>query len=93
MSDRDAPQNTTRVVFTKHALEVMAERQIPTEWVDRTVTEPAIRTEDPNDTEVERFYCAIPESDDRVLRVAVNTSASPWRVVSVFLDRRMRGQL
>ena len=93
MSDSDRPLDRPRIVYTKHAIDVMAERQIPAEWVDRTVAEPAIRTEDPNDTEVERFYSAIPESDDRVLRVAVNTNASPWRVVSVFLDRRMKGQV
>ncbi len=29
----------------------------------------------------------------RVLRVAVNTSVDPWRVVSVFFDRDMRGEL
>ena len=93
MSDCDTPSGTSRIVLTRHALEVLAERQILAEWVDQAVAEPALRVSDPNDPEVERFYRSMPESADRVLRVAVNTSASPWRVVSVFFDRRMRGRL
>jgi hypothetical protein len=71
----------------------MAERMIPAEWVELTVAEPALRTADPNDTEVERFYRPIPEHSDRALRVAVNTRVVPWRVVSVFFDRGKRGEL
>lgn len=66
---------------------------IAIEWVERTVEEPDLRTADPNDREVERFFRRIPERDGRVLRVAVNTDVAPWRVVSVFFDRRMRGTL
>lgn len=66
---------------------------IAIEWVERTVEEPDLRTSDPNDAEVERFFRRIPERDGRVLRVAVNTHVEPWRVVSVFFDRRVRGTL
>ena len=66
---------------------------IPREWVESAVAEPALRTSDPNDPEVERFFRRIPERDGRVLRVAVNTRVAPWRVVSVFFDRSMRGEL
>ena len=71
----------------------MAERAIPKDWVETAVAEPSLRTPDPNDPEVERFFRRIPEHGDRVLRVAVNTRATPWRVVSVFFDRNMRGVL
>ena len=71
----------------------MAERMIPAEWVQRVVAEPTSRVPDPNDPEVERFFRRIPEKDNRVLRVAVNTNVAPWRVVSVFFDRNMRGKL
>ena len=63
------------------------------EWVERVAAEPALRTPDPNDPTVERFYGRIPEYDDRVLRVVVNTRVVPWRVVSVFFDRSMREDL
>jgi hypothetical protein len=71
----------------------MQERLIPKEWVELAVTEPALRSPDPNDPEVERFFRRIPERGDRVLRVAVNTEVVPWRVVSVFFDRSRRGDL
>ena len=48
---------------------------------------------DSNEPGVERFYRSIPERDNRIVRVAVNTSVVPWRVVSVFFDRSMRGKL
>ena len=79
--------------YTRHALHAMEERMIPKDWVETVVTEPAMRTSDPNDAEVERFFRRIPEHGDRVLRVAVNTHVAPWRVVSVFFDRSMRGEL
>ena len=79
--------------YTRHAVHAMDERMIPREWVESAVAEPALRTSDPNDPEVERFFRRIPERDGRVLRVAVNTRVAPWRVVSVFFDRSMRGEL
>ena len=79
--------------YTRHAVHAMDERMIPREWVESAVAEPALRTSDPTDPEVERFFRRIPERDGRVLRVAVNTRVAPWRVVSVFFDRSMRGEL
>ena len=78
--------------YTIHAERAMAERVIQIECVERTLSQPALRMPDPDDPLVERFFCAIPEKDNRVLRVAVNTHASPWRVVTTF-DRDMRGQI
>ena len=79
--------------FSSHAMDVMVERGIPVEWVERTVAEPGLRVADPHDPSVDRFFRPIPEHGDRVLRVAVNTRVVPWRVVSVFFDRSMRGSL
>ncbi len=77
--------------FTRHAVHVVAERVIDLEWVKRAVAEPELCTPDPNDPEVEHFFRRVPERGGRVLRVVVNTEAVPWRVVTVFFDRRMRG--
>ena len=79
--------------YSRHALHVMAERLIPVEWVELTVAEPTLRTPDPNDPDVERFFRPIPEHGNRALRVAVNTHIAPWHVVSVFFDRSKRGTL
>ena len=87
------PAESVELECTKHAVHAMAERTIPMEWVELAVTEPALRIPDPNDPEVERFFRSIPERDGRILRVAVNTRVAPWRVVSVFFDRNMKGKL
>ena len=71
----------------------MTERMIPIEWVEQAVANPVLRLPDPNDPEIERFFCEIRERDARVLRVAINTRVTPWRVVSVFFDRTMKGRL
>lgn len=76
--------------LTQHAREVLAERAIALEWVERALSKPAMTEPDPGDPAVQRFYCAIPEFGGRTLRVAVNTTVSPWRVVSVFFDRNKR---
>ena len=87
------PSASNRLEFTRHALHVMEERAIPPELVELAVAEPSLRTRDPSDPEVERFFRRFPQHGDRVLRVAVNTRVAPWRVVSVFFDRTMRGEL
>ena len=79
--------------YTRHALYAMAERRIPDEWVELAVTEPALRMGDPNDPDVERFFRPFPAYGGRMLRVVVNTRAVPWRVVSAFFDRSMKGEV
>jgi len=58
-----------------------------------TIKNPELRERDPNDDELERFYRSIPDRGNRVLRVVINTELAPWRIVSVFFDRRMRDKL
>ena len=82
-----------KLEYTTHAVHVMTERAIPVAWVEWVIDEPALRVPDPNEPEVERFFRSIPEQNDRILRVAVNTSVAPWRVVSVFFDCGMKGKL
>lgn len=79
--------------YSIHADKAIAEREILKEWVERTVRDPMLRTPDPDDQLVERFFRAILEQDNRILRVAVNTHVSPWRVVTAFFDRDMRGRI
>jgi len=79
--------------LTKHAQEALEEREIPVEWLERTLAAPELVLTDPEDATVERRFRRIPECGGRVLRVAVNTAVEPNRVVSVFFDRRMKGKL
>lgn len=83
----------TGFTYTNHAAIVIRERNIDPEWVRQTLETPELREADPNDPGAERFFRVIPENDSRVLRVIVNTRTIPWRVVSVFFDRNMKGKL
>ena len=75
------------VVLSKHAQDVMQDRNIPEEWVHRAVDSPD-RTENPADGTT-HYLKAIPEHGGRYLRVVVNPGVVPARVVTVFFDRRL----
>ena len=79
--------------LTKHAQKVLDEREIQVEWLERTLSDPELVLPDPEEAMVDRRFRRIPEFDGRVLRVVVNTSVEPNRVVSVFFDRGMKGKL
>ena len=79
--------------LSKHAQRALDERQIPVEWMERTLAAPELVLPDPEDATVERRFRRIPEFGGRVLRVAVATGVDPNRVVSVFFDRQMKGKL
>ncbi|MGH8589601.1 MAG: DUF4258 domain-containing protein [Gammaproteobacteria bacterium] len=55
--------------LTEHARKVLAERQIPLEWLERVLHRPGLREPDPDDASLERRYRPITEFDGRVLRV------------------------
>ena len=79
--------------LTNHARRAAVEREILIEWIERTLDAPELIVPDPNDPAVERCFRRVPEFDGRVLRVAVNKTVEPQRVVSVFFDRKMKGKL
>jgi uncharacterized DUF497 family protein len=79
--------------LTKHAKKALDEREIQVEWLERTLSSPELVLPDTDDAAVERRFRRIPEFGGRVLRVAVNTTVEPNRVVSVFFDRKMKGKL
>ena len=87
------PSEESGLQYTRHALQAIEERKIQVNWVEETISRPDLRTNDPDDEELERFYKRIPEYGDRVLRAVVNTRKSPWRVVSAFFDGGMRNRL
>ncbi len=76
--------------FSKHASDIMRERGIPEEWVQRALDSPD-RTEVAPET-TSHYIKAIPEHGGRFLRVVVNTHVTPWRVVTAFFDRRLGRQ-
>jgi hypothetical protein len=63
----------------------MRERELETSWIERTAYNPQWVQSDPNHTEVERRFRAIPERGDRMLRVAVVETPEEIRIVTAFL--------
>ena len=78
--------------LTQHAEKVLAERGIAVEWLERTLDDPQWTEPDSSDAAVRRYFRPIPEFGGRVLRVVVNTTVEPARVVSVFFDRTRKGK-
>ncbi len=79
--------------LTQHARDVLTERNIPVEWLERALRKPELKQADSKDATLERRYRKIPEHGNRVLRVVVNITVVPGRVVSVYFDRTMKGKL
>lgn len=78
------------IIYTKHALTALAERELLADWVERVVRNPQWSEADPHDAGVVRHFGALSEKGGRYLRVAVVETPKEYRIVSVFLDRRAR---
>jgi len=62
--------------LTQHARDVLEEREIAMEWMERVLANPALVEPGATDTELENRFARIAEFGDRVLRVVVNTRCS-----------------
>lgn len=81
---------TPDIEFSTHARDVLAERNISEDWVWRTIGSPD-RTEVGADGNT-HYVKAIVEHGGRFLRVVMNPSVAPQRVVTIFFDRRLGRQ-
>ncbi len=79
--------------FSLHALDVLQEREIDKDWVQRVVDNPGLVLADSADPNLVHALAPIAERDGRVLRVVYNQKMDPVRVVTVFFDRTLRGKL
>ena len=74
--------------FTVHAKAMMQERMIQEDWVINAVSAPDMIEERRDD---ERHYLKQnPHGAGKFLRVIVNPSVNPFRVITVFFDRRVQ---
>jgi hypothetical protein len=80
-------------ILTQHAKDVLLRRDIPIAWVEHTLDRPSKIEADKVDVALEHRMAAIPEHGDRVLRVVVNKTTNPVKVVTFYFDRNMRGKL
>ena len=75
-----------RYRLSKHAKDVMNERKIRNEWVERVITAPSLIIEKQRD-EV-HLYLSIVERENRCLKVVINPVN--MIVVTTYFDRDMR---
>jgi hypothetical protein len=74
--------------FSKHAQEMLVERNIREEWVWRTLN--AFDNKEIGTDNNLHYTKSIEENESRILRVVVNPSVEPARIVTIFFDRRLK---
>ncbi|SCM70606.1 conserved hypothetical protein [uncultured Pleomorphomonas sp.] len=78
------------VIYTRHALEVMTEREISPDWVERTLASPEADEPDRADPGLRCAFRSIPERDGRILRVVYSSQTEEIRIITAFFDRGRR---
>lgn len=76
--------------LTQHAQDALEKRQIPREWMERALFSPESTEPGQIDAELEHRLAAIDEFDGRILKVVVNVTVEPVRIVTVHFDRRRK---
>ncbi|WP_083850348.1 DUF4258 domain-containing protein [Rhodovulum sp. PH10] len=76
--------------FSRHAEDVILERELDRSWIERTVRDPEWSHPDPKRPDLERRFRRFVEAGNRVLRVACVETEHEIRVVTAFLDRDAR---
>ena len=79
--------------LSHHATEMLRRRGIRREWMETAMTFPQRVERDAIDPCIVHHLRTIEQCEGRVLRVLYNEMVTPVRIVSVFLDRRMKGKL
>ncbi|NPV58920.1 MAG: DUF4258 domain-containing protein [Actinobacteria bacterium] len=74
------------LVFTGHALDMLEERKIKSDWVNLTLEDPE-RKERKEDGTVD-YLRPIEEFGGRYLRVVTDSKSRPLKIITVFFDRR-----
>ena len=74
--------------YSVHARMMMQERMIEEDWVIATVNSPE-KIVKRRDDEI-HYLKRIPQNKNKYLRVIINPSISPSRVITVFFDRRVQ---
>ncbi len=75
--------------LTQHARDALARRQIRLDWVERALREPRWIEADAVDANLRHHLLPIADFGHRVLRVIVDPTQQPWRVITAFFDRRI----
>ena len=76
--------------LTVHARDAVRERDIPLHWIERTIESPEQVELDRRFPDVRHALRRIPEYGNRVLRVVYVSTENPYRIVTIFFDRRVK---
>ena len=76
------------IELSAHAREMLRERGISNEWLERAISAPESQERDEEGNI--HLIKTIPEHGMRVLHVIVNPRSEPPKVVTLFFDRRLR---
>jgi hypothetical protein len=82
-----------RYDLTRHAKDVIAERNILLSWLEQVLESPELVEPDSGDPELMHHVGQIKDHGNRPLRVVFNRRASPVRIITVYFDRKMKGKL
>src|SRR5262245_45608775 len=82
------PASVAVFALSNHAATAAKERGIHLSWIERTLVSPTRTARDGRDARLLHAFRPIRERDGRVLRVVYDPSVQPWRVVTVFFDRK-----
>lgn len=74
--------------LTKHAIEAIEKRKINLNWLKKAFSSPEWTEQDSIDDVLEHGLSRIQEFGGRILRVIVNTSVSPPKIITVYFDRK-----
>ena len=78
---------------SKHAEDVIREREISRDWITLVLDAPRRVEKDREDPALIHALASIPEHGNRVLRVIYNQTRNPPHVVTVYFDRAQKGTL
>jgi hypothetical protein len=76
------------IVLSKHAQDMVEEREIARDWVEGVLRKPVFEEPDRRNPGAVCAYAPIQEFGNRMLRVVYYDSGSEIRVVTLFFDRR-----
>jgi hypothetical protein len=76
------------IVLSKHAQDMVDEREISRDWIEGVLRNPFFEEPDRRNPGAFRAYAPIPEFGNRMLRVVYYDNESEIRVVTLFFDRR-----
>ena len=76
------------IVLSKHAQDMVDERDIAPEWVEHVLRNPVFEEPDSRHPGAARAYAPIAAFGSRMLRVVYYDTGTEFRVITLFFDRR-----